>query len=242
MNAADHDTSDDFSRTRWSMVQQLCTPHPDAARDALAALAPRYWYPVYTYVRRCGHAPEIAQDITRAFFQQVEVATRGAAVPAGLFRNWLLSRLNEFLAGDWRELTEGDPIVVAPSLDDLEGRSQRDHLTAGSPEQAYHRSFALEVLANGFKTLQTEARQTGHLDMYEALEPYLSHDPVPGQFEEMAGQLDVRPLVLVLALKRLRQRFRELVKSELADTVASAHELDSEQQTLFAILRTGDDA
>src|SRR5574337_1662040 len=107
----------------------------------------------------CGHAPQIAQDITRAFFQHVAAEPGADALPQGRFRDWLLLRLDGFLAGDWQELAGNDAIVDMPLLDDLE-RRHRDDLTAvGSPEQAFQRGFALEVLARGFKHLQTEAGQ-----------------------------------------------------------------------------------
>lgn len=226
---------EDFSRTRWSLVRGLGAP--GEARRALTELALRYWYPVYAYVRRCGHAPEIAQDITRAFFQKVAMeAGELDAAPRGRFRDWLLLRLNVFLAGDWRDLAGGEAPAVSPALDELERRNRDDHHAGESPEQAFQRGYALEVLARGFKALQAEARQTGHLDMYEALEPYLARDPLPGQYEELGRKLGIRPLALVLALKRLRQRFRELVREELADVVASPDDMAVEQQTLFAVL------
>lgn len=242
MEPANHLRTDDFTRTRWSLVQQLRAPRPGEAREALLELAVRYWYPVYAYVRRCGHASEIAQDITRAFFQHLAAEPGDGALPQGRFRDWLLWRLNTFLAGDWQELTGNDAIVIAPALEDLERRNRDDRTAAGSPEQAFQRGFALEVLARGFKRLQSEAGQTGHLDMYEALEPYLAHDPLPGQYEEIGQRLGIRPLALVLALKRLRQRFRELVQQELIGTVASPEALDGEQRALFAVLGGGTQA
>lgn len=230
-------SNDDFTRTRWSMVQRLHAPQPGVARNALVELALRYWYPVYAYARRCGHAPEIAQDITQAFFRQIGVEARGAPVmPGGRFRAWLLQRLDAFLASDWHELADGEAVAEAPSLEELEQRHGADLATPGSPEQVFQRGFALEVLARGFKALQDEARQTGHLDMYEALAPFLSREPVPGQYEEIGRRLGIRPLVVVVALKRLRQRFRELVQQELADTVVSAEERETEQRVLLAAL------
>ena len=242
MQTASPRPADDFTRTRWSMVQRLHAPSAAAARNALAELAVRYWYPVYAYVRHCGHAPEIAQDITRAFFQQVAREARDERTPpSGRFREWLLQRLNRFLAGDWRELADEAVPDMVPPLEDIERRNREDQVAAGSPEQAFQRSFALEVLARAYKTLQVEARQTGHVDMYDALEPYLSRDPLPGQYEEIGQRLQLRPLVLVLALKRLRQRFRELVQEELSDTVSSEDELDSEEKVLLAALGSGPD-
>lgn len=237
MNVPAGHAFDDVTKTRWSLIQRTRASRPADARAALAELAVHYWYPVYAYVRRCGHAPEIAQDIVQSFFQHLgDVLATDRGLPHARFRDWLLERLNVFLAADWRVPAAAEPMLAAPALDDLERRNNADHLAGCSPEQAYQRGYALEVLARGFKALQAEARQTGHSDMYEVLEPYLARDPLPGQYEEMARRLGLRPLVLVLALKRLRQRFRELVRAELADTAASPDEMLAEQQVLFAAL------
>ncbi|HET9819462.1 MAG TPA: hypothetical protein VFP92_09890 [Rhodanobacteraceae bacterium] len=239
MNPSAEDTGE-FTRTRWSMVCRLQDGPASDARDALAELAVRYWYPVYAYVRRCGHSREIAQDITQTFLQQVARDLRGErAQPSGRFRGWLLVKLNEFLAGEWRDLAEGGHVPGAPAVAELESRSLREHAAGESPELAYRRSFALEVLMRGLTRLRAEATQAGHLDMCEALEPFLARDPVRGQYDELGRKFGIRPLVLVMALKRLRQRFRELVQQELADTVASADEMADEQQALLAALDRG---
>lgn len=227
----------DFTQTRWSMVRRLQSARAPDAHDALAELAVRYWYPVYAYVRRCGHSQEIAQDITQTFLQQVAGDLRSnPAPPAAKFRDWLLARLNGFLAGEWRDLAEGGHVPGAPSLRELESRNRSEHEPDESAEQAFQRGFALEVLSRGLKRLRAEAAQTGHLDMCEALEPFLVRDPLPGQYEESARKLGIRPLALVVALKRLRQRYRELVHEELADLVTSPEEMAAEQQALFTAL------
>jgi len=227
----------EFKTTRWSLVMQLDAPRD--ARGALIDLCLRYWYPVYAYVRRCGHAPPIAQDITRNFLQHLltHFQERPDFKAKGQFRRFLLERLNIFLADDWRATLDDEPLpeLSAPPPD-LERRNQHDNARATSPEDAYQRSFALEILARAFKRLREEAHQTGHLPMYEALEPYMAIDPAPGEYEEIAAGLRSRPLALVVALKRLRQRFRELIGDELTETVSSSKELEAEQQTLHAVL------
>lgn len=231
------DRIDDFTRTRWSMVSELYNTRDPDVRGALTELAVRYWYPVYAYVRRCGHSQQTAQDITQAFLQHVADELRaGAQRPPGKFRDWLLTKLNGFLAGEWRELAEGGHLAEAPPLPELESRSRGEHESDETPELAYRRSFALEVLMRGLKRLREEARQTGHLEMCETLERFLTRDPISGQYDELARGLGIRPLVVAIALKRLRQRFRELVRQELADIVSSPEELANEQQVLFAAL------
>lgn len=235
---ADHSLAD-FTCTRWSIVQRLQGTRA-GADAALAELAVRYWYPVYAYVRRCGHAQDIAQDIAQAFLQRVAVDLHAHPdPPPGRFREWLLVSLKVFLAGDWQHLVGAGSLPGAPPLAALETRRRDELGPDDSPEQAYRRSFALEVLSCGLKRLRAEASQTGHADMFEALEPFLTHEPAPGQFDALGRTLQIRPLTLVMALKRLRQRFRELVRDELADTVVSADDLAAERQALLSALDRG---
>lgn len=226
---------DRFATTRWSMVMQLSAAETGAARNALGELARRYWYPVYVYLRRCGHPRAGAVDLARRFLRQLV----GESAPGqhGHYRSYLLERLNAFLAGggnadDAAVATGNEPEVP----EDLEERYQQDHIDALSPEQSYQRAFALQVLYRTLRRLHAEARQTGHLAMYEALEPYLSTDPAPGEYEVLATRLRMRPLTIVVALKRLRQRLRELAADELVDTVATAQDLLAEQDALLHVL------
>jgi len=231
-------SSDRFATTRWSVVMQSASAEPADASHALTELAQRYWYPVYAYVRRCGHAPAIAQDITRGFLGGLMQQFRDGVTrhPQGHFRRYLLDQLNAFLGGDWREVVDNDTGTELAAPEDLEARNERDNAGAAWPEHAYERSFALEVIARALRRLHSEAQQTGRLAMYRALEPHLANDPAAGEYEALAAQLQTRPLALIVALKRLRQRFRELVGQELADTVTSAEELAAEQTTLHAVL------
>ena len=239
MNSQASRSHDRFATTRWSMVVQFAAVESPDAHRALVELSQRYWYPVYAYVRRCGHAPGIAQDIALSFLQQLlrDNYQNRVQQALGLYRRFLLDRLHAFLARNWAETTHEEPALAElepPS--DLETRYQRDHADARSPDEVFLRGFALEVLHRAFRRLRSEARQTGHLDMYEGLQRYFARDPGPGEYEILARELGSRPLALVLALKRLRQRFRELAAEELTDIVSSADDLAAEQDTLLAIL------
>ena len=107
---------DQFATTRWSVVMQMASSPAAEARGALTELAHRYWYPVYAYVRRCGHEPEIAQGIARSFLLHLLHLFRAGrpAAAKGHFRQFLLTELNTFLAGDWREAIEEDATVDLP--------------------------------------------------------------------------------------------------------------------------------
>ena len=228
-----------FANTRWSVVMQQAANETDDDRGALAELAQRFWYPVYAYVRRCGHAPDIAQDITRSFVRQLtdRFGAHEQRPAPGHFRRFLLCELNDFLAGDWRaSIPRTDTGHLVPPAD-LEDRNQRDNAGASSPEAAYQRSFAMEVLERALNKLKAEARQAGHREMFDALQPYLSQEPVAGEYELISQRLHMRPMALAIALKRLRQRLRELAGRELADTVASPEDLAAEQAALLCVLR-----
>lgn len=229
-------SQDRFAATRWSMVIRAAASAPANADGALAELARRYCYAVYAYVRRCGHAPVIAGEITGKFLRELTALTH-AASGQGHFRHYLLDRLNVFLGSDWRRIEDDPPDTVILIPPDLETRCQRDVAATGSPEQAYERAFALEVLARALQRLQAEAEQTGHLPMYQALQVHLAHEPVPGEIDAIGARLHIPPLALVVALKRLRQRFRELAAQELADTVSSSSELSIEQGNLRSALQ-----
>jgi RNA polymerase sigma-70 factor (ECF subfamily) len=240
MTAMSSRSHDRFPTTRWSVVMQLATADCGDAQTALTELAQRYWYPSYAYVRRCGHPPSIAEEITRTFLRDLlaRFGDVGERPPRGHFRRFLLEQLNTFLATDWREnIPERDALPLLASPDDLEARYKRDNLNAPSPEAAYQRSFALEVLARAIRRLRAEAEQTGHRAMFEMLRGYLTHDPKPAEYQDMSAQLKMSSLALVVALKRLRQRMRELAGQELSDTVTTAEDLANEQVALLHILR-----
>ncbi len=230
-----------FAATRWTLVAAAGAQDPASARRALIELCLRYWFPVYSYVRGCGHTPDVAQDITRSYFE--DLLQRKLSVEdmrsRGRFREFILHELTRFLARDWRQVCER---AAVPEFDhphdtgQLETRHQRGATANLSLEQNYQRSYALEVLGGALARLRREADQAGHLAMFEAMEPFLSVDPAPGQFEELARQLKIRPLATVVALKRLRQRFRELADAELAETVASAGDLEAERKVLASAL------
>ena len=244
-----------FQTTRWSLVAALDHTRDTTGLHALSAaparqrlleLCLRYWYPVYIYLRRSGHGAEAAQALAAGFFDNLlqrrgNGASRGSD---GRFRTFLLAELHRFLAesalaghGDTGSVPL-DPDLPVPPLAQLEARRQREGDAGGSPELALRRGFALEVIAQAMRRIEDEAREAGRLPMFTALQPYLASDPLAGHYADLAQRLDVSPLFLSLALKRLRERFRELVDDELAQTVASAAALEEERRSLHAALQS----
>jgi len=229
---------DRFANTRWSMVMHLAGTESPAARDALGELAQRYWHPVYAYVRRSGHSPAVAKELTHTILRRLsqDDAARRPAPASGHYRHFLLERVRSYLAGEVAAPAASAPVLELEAPTDLEVRYLRDHLESATAEDAFQRSFALVVLNRSLRRLRSEADETGHLEMYKALEPYLARDPGPIQCERIIAQLHIRQMTLLMALKRLRQRLRELAAEELSDTVSTADELSSEQDALLAVL------
>ena len=236
MARVDAQMDDGFASTHWSLVARAGDDGP-AAHAALHTLCLRYWYPVHAYLRRSGHAPVHAQDLTRAFFQGLLEDQRVHADVArhGPFRHFLLCELHRFLASDARRPAR-HVSLEGPPLDDLEARLRGDSGAALSPEQQLHRGFAVDLLSAARQRLQREAREAGRGEMFDALHPFLGRDPEPGEYEAAAVRLGMQPMLVSIAVRRLRQRFRELVDDELSRTLPSGEDAQREREALLQAL------
>ncbi len=235
-----HAVSADFGRTRWSVVAAVRSGSEADARHSLAELCRRYWVPVYTYVRRCGHPKESAAALVQAFLSHLVHEIRdGDPAADGGFRVFLQRRLEHFLASDWTRLDTTTPMPeLAPPwpLEEIEQRQRREQVSDQTPSQAFQRAFALELLAHGLEQLRAEADRGDRGAMFEAVRPFLVREPVPGEYAELAQTLHSSPLATVIAVKRLRQRYQELIDAQLAQTVGGPEAFDAERSALLALL------
>jgi hypothetical protein len=236
MTAAD-DPHDDFAATRWSLVLGAGDADPGTAHASMLTLCLRYWYPVYAYLRRSGHRADRAHDLALAFFARLlrDGIGDGDAARHGRFRLFVLAELHRFLSADHDGAPRLDP-QEAPPLDEMEARHQAEARAQGSPEEILRRGFVVEVRGAAHRRLRREAAESGHVEMFEALERFLGTEPMAGEYESIAQRLGVRPLFVSMAVKRLRQRFRELVDRELGETLAGPGEMDAERSALMQAL------
>ena len=212
------------------------------ARDALAKLCSTYWYPLYAYVRRRGQSPEDAQDLTQAFFARVlERNWIGRAdQQKGRFRSFLLSAMNCFLADEWdkaRAQKRGGGVAPLPlQFDTAETRYGYEPADRVTPEQNFDRRWALTLLEEVLRRLGDEYRQEGRAELFTALHPCLVGERTGQPYAELATKLGVSEGTVKAAVHRLRQRYRQLLRDEIAQTVAGPDEVDEELHHLFTVL------
>ncbi|HEY2589222.1 MAG TPA: sigma-70 family RNA polymerase sigma factor [Tepidisphaeraceae bacterium] len=239
-----------FLTTRWSVVlaagaAPMAAAEDPAAQDALAILCKMYWYPLYAYVRSRGHAPDEAQDLTQSFFLRLlEKRTIGLADPdRGRFRSFLLTALKNFLANEWDRSSaqkRGGGHAVLPldaDFDSAERRYGREPADALTPERLYDRRWALTLLDTVLAELRDHYAATGRAALFEALKPALTGDPQAPAHAQTAAGLGLTPGAVQVAVHRLRQRYRDLLREHIQQTVESPEQVEDEIRDLFCALR-----
>jgi RNA polymerase sigma-70 factor (ECF subfamily) len=229
-----------FPTTRWTLVVAAGDPQRKEARAALADLCENYWYPLYAYLRRRGYAAEEAQDLTQEFFVRVlEGRYLDRADPEkGRFRSFILTSLKFFVADEGdrqRALKRGGGAVVPLEISSGEERYQREPGHDETPERIFERRWALGLLDRVVERLRNEFVQHGRPEHFERLKVFLlGQSDAP--YAELARELNTSEGALKVAIHRLRKRYRQLFRHEIADTVADPTEVESELRYLAVVL------
>lgn len=230
-----------FATTHWTVVLAAGNPdHPDAVA-ALNSLCRTYWYPVYAYVRRKGRNAAEAEDLTQDFFSRL----LGRGFPGGVqreggkFRSYVLRALDHFLVNEWRrgQAAKRGGGETTFSLDgvDAETRYKLEPSDGITPESLYDRRWAAVVLDAVRQQLRVEYEQQGKGGLYEALEPSLAGGDDLLPYPELMVKLDLKASALKMAVHRLRKRYGELLREEIARTVATPDEVDDEIRHLISV-------
>jgi RNA polymerase sigma-70 factor (ECF subfamily) len=215
------------------------------AQDALARLCQTYWYPLYAYVRRRGNSPEDAQDLTQEFFARLLQRNwlNHADRDKGRFRSFLLGAMNHFLSDEWdkaRAQKRGGGIKPLPlEFDTAETRFSREPADNVTPEQNFERRWALTLLETVLNHLRQDYEREGRGELFALLNPCLVGDRTAQPYAELAKQLGVSEGTVKAAVHRLRQRYRQLLRDEIANTISEPGDVDEELRHLFAVLARG---
>lgn len=233
---------DNFATTRWSMVVSAGQSSSPESEQALASLCEGYWKPLYGYVRRRVSDVSEAHDLTQAFFADLlQRNFVGEADPQrGRFRAFLLTALRNFLSKEWeKQRAQKRGGGVPPiSLDFASADSQIRLDPAGgqTPEQIYEREWAMTLLERILQKLGDEFSERGRADQFACLKPFLVGDHGTTTYADVAADLKLSEAAAKMAVSRMRQRYRVLLRDEIAQTVARSDDVDDEIRSLFATL------
>lgn len=228
-----------FVTTHWSVVVAGGDPNSPRSASALEELCQAYWYPLYAYIRRRGHAVEEAQDLTQAFFARLIEKDWLAEADAnkGRFRTFLLTALNHFLAKEWRRsqaAKRGGGRALISLDDSAEIRYSQEAVCDQTPEKIYERRWALSLFHRALDRLSEHYRSADKGRHLELLKPFLSAEARDGDYARVGGELGMSTGAVTAAVHRLRQQYRDLVRDEIAQTVDSPAEIEEELQWLLA--------
>ena len=233
----------EFNTTHWSLVEAAQSDEASRTRagQALEELCRAYWYPLYAFVRNRGYSPADAQDLTQSFFARfIETGGFASADRArGRFRTYLLGAMKHFLANEWhraRTLKRGGGLnFLEWDALEPEARYALEPAQSSDPDLDYDREWALELIARAKEKLRHESEAAGKDKLFEALKQSLTGDE-PSR-SESAARLGLSESALKAAVHRLRQRYRELLRAEIAETVSTRTEIDDEMRYLVEVLR-----
>jgi RNA polymerase sigma-70 factor (ECF subfamily) len=232
MTAAPEDI---FATTRWTVVVAAGRKSDTQARQALEELCRTYWYPLYAYVRRQGHSKEDAEDLTQAFFARFleKNYLAGLDRERGKFRAFLLASLKHFLANEWDKARAQKRGGSAPllSLDwqDADARYRIDPADHLSPDKLFDRAWAVALLERVITRLHRE--NPG--DLFEKLKLFLALGKGVIPYRNAAAQTGLNETAVRVAVHRLRRRYRELLRDEIAQTLADPTLVEEEFHSLI---------
>jgi len=229
-----------FTTTHWSVVLSARKRKSPQSERALAALCETYWFPLYAYVRRSGYSSHDAQDLTQDFFAQLleKDFLKDVDHRRGKFRSFLLAALKHYL-GHQRERARakkrgGGRAPFSLDFNDAENRYHLEPQDPATPERLYQRRWALTLLDRVVGRLEDENVRAGKAETFAGLKEFLTAGRESRPYGRVAESLGTTEGAVKVAVHRLRRRYRELLKEEIAQTVADPAEIDDELRELFA--------
>lgn len=230
---------DIFATTRWTVVLAAGAGGAPGADRALEELCRTYWFPLYAYVRRRGHAKEDAEDLTQQFFARFleKNYLRDLDASRGRFRAFLLASLKHFLSNEWDKSRTQKRGARAPHFpldwQTADSQFQLSSAAEPSPDVAFDREWAIALLAKVIDRLSAESAASGNSAQFERLKIFLTAGKGEKPHAEAARSLGMDETAVRVAVHRLRKRYRQLLRDEIAHTLADPAMVDDEMQALF---------
>ncbi len=241
-NPPDRVASDNFETTHWSMVVAAGERGSPDAEAALATLCNRYWQPLYAYVRHAGNSLHDAQDLTQQFFLKLldKEYLRAADFQRGRFRSFLLAALKNFLSNQRKsqraQKRGGGQRILSWDFEDAESALAREATAQMTPAMLFDRRWAMLLLDTVLGRLEAEFAARGKQETFQYLKPLLAGDHDARPYAQVAALLGTNEAAVKMSVHRLRRRYRELLREEIARTVVDPQDVDDELEQLFIIL------
>jgi RNA polymerase sigma-70 factor (ECF subfamily) len=230
-----------FVTTCWTEVLLAGEQESPGARAALEHLCQLYWYPIYAFIRHQVNDPHEAEDHTQEFFRLLIEKNYLGAVDRerGRFRSFLLVAVKRFLINAHKHATRqkrgGGQTHLSLDLEQAEHHFQAELATQLSPEEIFDRRWARTVLDQATAQLQAEHATAGKMELFAVLGGFLTDESRFGDYSEAAKKLGLTPSAVAVAVHRLRQRFRQLLREAVKPTVADPAEVDEEMKHLVSL-------
>jgi RNA polymerase sigma factor (sigma-70 family) len=231
-----------FATTHWSAVLSADADDSSAGQTALATLCRTYWFPLYAFVRRRGYSVEDAQDLTQDFFARLlrERIFARADPQRGRFRSFLLANMKNFLANEWdrahAQKRGGAQVVLPLDYDTAETSYRSEPASTLTPEMIFDQRCAMALMDRALEQLEKENCAGDRSRQFDLLKKFLVNQPADGDYAALASQLHMHAASVAVSVHRLRRRFRELMRAEVAQTVAIHSDVDDELRHLCAAL------
>jgi RNA polymerase sigma-70 factor (ECF subfamily) len=231
-----------FASTRWSLVAAAGQRKSPESAAALASLCRLYWYPLYAYARRRLPTAEDAQDLTQDFFARLleKEYLRQVDRQRGSFRAFLLTAFKHFLAKERDRANAqkrgGGRSNLPLDFQVGERRYQLEPTHTADAEALYERRWVLTLLEQTLTQLRDEQTRAGKGHLFEALKGTLTGEDAPRPYAELADELGLSAEAIKVTVHRLRRRYGELLRTEIAQTVSSPEEIEEELRDLFTAL------
>ena len=229
-----------FVTTHWSVVLSARDKEAAKSAEALETLCRTYWYPLYAYARRMGQAPADAEDLTQGFFARLleKDYLQAAAREKGRFRTFLLTALKRFMANEWdrqHAAKRGGFSAIVPIDQTIaESRFATEPAHKVQPDVLFDRQWAMTLLEQTMTRLKEEYVNSGRTKLFEYLQSCLVREESTHPYAEIASRLNLTEAAVKMAVHRVRSRYRELLRAEIAHTVSSPVEVEEEIRHLFS--------